>query len=84
MREDELLNIKNFGRKSLDELQEKLDESELRRPRGEGEGARDYVAYDDDEDDEFEEDGEDEEGDEEEAEQAEEAEATSMRDERES
>jgi DNA-directed RNA polymerase subunit alpha len=32
MREDELLNIKNFGRKSLDELQERLAQSELRWP----------------------------------------------------
>jgi DNA-directed RNA polymerase subunit alpha len=32
MREDELLGIKNFGRKSLEELQEKLTEADLRRP----------------------------------------------------
>lgn len=35
LREDELLNIKNFGRKSLDELQEKLTEAKLLRPGAE-------------------------------------------------
>jgi DNA-directed RNA polymerase subunit alpha len=82
MREDELLNIKNFGRKSLDELQEKLEESELRRPNAEGE-AREYAAYDDDdEDDEDEMDIDDD--DDEDEDEAEEVEISRVRDERES